>query len=363
MYDYLIVGSGLYGAVFAHEMNKIGKKCLVIEKRNHIGGNCFTEKRDGINIHMYGAHIFHTNDLEIWNWINQFTEFNNYQHTLKVKYDDKLYSFPINLLTMYQLFGVMSPEETKNKLNELKIKNKNNENLENWVLSQVGKEIYEIFIKGYTTKQWNKNPIDLPSSIIKRIPIRFNFNDNYFSDKYQGIPIDGYTKIFEKIFNGIEVRTNVDYFKNKEYFNSISKTIVFTGKIDEFFDYKFGRLEYRSLFFEHEKLYIEDFQGCSVINYTDIKIPYTRICEHKHFENSKSNVTWITKEYPKDYVESDIPYYPINDDKNNKIYQKYKELSKSYPNVIFGGRLSEYKYYDMHQVIGSALKKVKNIKN
>jgi len=231
MYDYLIVGSGLYGAVFAHEMNKIGKKCLVIEKRNHIGGNCFTEKRDGINIHMYGAHIFHTNDLEIWNWINQFTEFNNYQHTLKVKYDDKLYSFPINLLTMYQLFGVMSPEETKNKLNELKIKNKNNENLENWVLSQVGKEIYEIFIKGYTTKQWNKNPIDLPSSIIKRIPIRFNFNDNYFSDKYQGIPIDGYTKIFEKIFNGIEVRTNVDYFKNKEYFNSISKTIVFTGKI------------------------------------------------------------------------------------------------------------------------------------
>jgi UDP-galactopyranose mutase len=363
MYDYLIVGSGLYGAVFAHEMNKIGKKCLVIEKRNHIGGNCFTEKRDGINIHMYGAHIFHTNDLEIWNWINQFTEFNNYQHTLKVKYDDKLYSFPINLLTMYQLFGVMSPEETKNKLNELKIKNKNNENLENWVLSQVGKEIYEIFIKGYTTKQWNKNPIDLPSSIIKRIPIRFNFNDNYFSDKYQGIPIDGYTKIFEKIFNGIEVRTNVDYFKNKEYFDSISKTIVFTGKIDEFFDYKFGRLEYRSLFFEHEKLYIEDFQGCSVINYTDIKIPYTRICEHKHFENSKSNVTWITKEYPKDYVESDIPYYPINDDKNNKIYQKYKELSKSYPNVIFGGRLSEYKYYDMHQVIGSALKKVKNIKN
>jgi UDP-galactopyranose mutase len=257
----------------------------------------------------------------------------------------------------------MSPEETKNKLNELKIKNKNNENLENWVLSQVGKEIYEIFIKGYTTKQWNKNPIDLPSSIIKRIPIRFNFNDNYFSDKYQGIPIDGYTKIFEKIFNGIEVRTNVDYFKNKEYFDSISKTIVFTGKIDEFFDYKFGRLEYRSLFFEHEKLYIEDFQGCSVINYTDIKIPYTRICEHKHFENSKSNVTWITKEYPKDYVESDIPYYPINDDKNNKIYQKYKELSKSYPNVIFGGRLSEYKYYDMHQVIGSALKKVKNIKN
>lgn len=361
MYDYLIVGSGLYGAVFAYEMTKIGKKCLVIEKRNHIGGNCYTEKKDNINIHMYGAHIFHTNDKEIWDWINQFSEFNNYRHTLKVNFDDKIYSFPINLLTLYQLFDVKTPEEATKKLDELKINTTEN-NLEDWVLSQVGQEIYETFIKGYTTKQWNKEPKELPSSIIKRIPIRLNFLDSYFSDKYQGIPVDGYTKIFEKIFENIEVQTNVDYFENKDYYDSIAKKIVFTGKIDEFFDYKYGKLEYRSLLFEHEKLNLNDYQGCSVVNYTSLKVPYTRICEHKHFENSKSDFTWITKEFPKDCGENDIPYYPINDETNNNIFKKYKELANQTPNVIFGGRLAEYRYYDMHQVIGSALKKIKNIK-
>jgi len=361
MYDYLIVGSGLFGSVFAYEMTKIGKKCLVIEKRNHIGGNCFTEKRDNINIHMYGAHIFHTNDDEIWNWINQFSEFNNYQHKVKVNYGDKVFSFPINLLTLHQLFGVKTPEQAIDKLNSIKSIDLLEDNLESWVLSQVGEEIYETFIKDYTTKQWNTNPKNLPSSIIKRIPIRLNYNDNYFSDKYQGIPIDGYTSIFEKIFEGIEVLTNVDYFENREYYDSIADNIVFTGKIDEFFNYKFGKLEYRSLLFEHEKIESNDFQGCSVMNYTKLETPFTRICEHKHFENSKSNVTWITKEYPKDATENNIPYYPINNYENDSIFKKYKSLTKEYPNVIFGGRLAEYRYYDMHQVIGSALKKTKEI--
>jgi UDP-galactopyranose mutase len=361
MYDYLIVGGGLYGSVFAHEMTKNGKKCLVIEKRNHIGGNCYTEKKDNINIHKYGAHIFHTDSRKIWDWVNQFTEFNNYRHTLKVNYKNKIYSFPLNLLTFSQIWGTTTPDETIKKIKSVVVENQNPKNLEEWILSQVGEEIYEIFIKGYTTKQWNIDPKKLPSSIIKRIPIRLNFNDNYFFDEFQGIPVDGYTKMFDRILEGIEVKTNVDYFKEKDYYNSISKKIVYTGKIDEFFDYEYGELEYRSLKFETEKVNVKDFQGCSVMNYTDIDVPFTRICEHKHFENSKSDVTWITKEYPKDYEYGDIPYYPINDDKNNKIYKKYKDISKNFPNIIFGGRLSEYRYYDMHQVIGSALKKVKDI--
>lgn len=361
MYDYLIVGSGLYGAVFAYEMTKVGKKCLVLEKRNHIGGNCYTDKKDNINVHRYGAHIFHTNDKDIWSWINQFSEFNNYQHRLKVNYDDNIYSFPINLLTLNQIWGVNSPEEAKQKLLSVVTELNQVNNLEDWVLSQVGLEIYEIFIKGYTKKQWGKDPLKLPSSIIKRIPIRINFNDNYFNDKYQGIPVDGYTKIFEKIFENIEVKTDVDYFSDKEYYNSLAKNIVYTGKIDEFFNYEYGELEYRSLEFKHQKLITEDYQGCSVMNYTKEDVPFTRIIEHKHFENSKSDVTWITKEYPKKYELGSTPYYPINDETNNVIYRKYKQLADNTPNVIFGGRLAEYKYYDMHQVIGSALNKVKKI--
>ena len=254
MYDYLIVGGGLYGSVFAHEMTKNGKKCLVIEKRNHIGGNCYTEKKDNINIHKYGAHIFHTDSRKIWDWVNQFTEFNNYQHTLKVNYKNKIYSFPLNLLTFSQIWGTTTPDETIKKIKSVVVENQNPKNLEEWILSQVGEEIYEIFIKGYTTKQWNIDPKNLPSSIIKRIPIRLNFNDNYFFDEFQGIPVDGYTKMFDRILEGIEVKTNVDYFKEKNYYNSISKKIVYTGKIDEFFGYEYGELEYRSLKFETKKL-------------------------------------------------------------------------------------------------------------
>jgi UDP-galactopyranose mutase len=360
-YDYLIVGSGLFGSSFAYEMNKVGKKCLVIESRNHIGGNCYTENRDGINIHTYGPHIFHTNDEKIWKWINQFTEFFNYKHSPRVSHDGKIYSFPINLMTLYQLWGVSTPKEAIDKLSESIIPCENPNNLEDWILSQVGEEIYKIFIKGYTQKQWNKHPRELPPSIIKRLPIRTNFDDNYFFDKYQGIPTKGYTKIFENLLNGIEFRLNTNYFDNRDYFNSIAENIVFTGKIDEFFNYKFGELDYRSLKFEHERLMLDDFQGCSIVNYTSEDIPFTRITEHKHFESSKTELTWITREYPLNYKKGLVPYYPINNDTNNKIYQKYKKLSAEFPKVIFGGRLSEYRYYDMHQIIASALNVVKKI--
>jgi UDP-galactopyranose mutase len=359
-YDYLIVGSGLFGSTFAYEMKKVGKKCVVIENRNHLAGNCYTEETDSINIHKYGPHIFHTNDKKIWDWINQFCEFHPYKHSPKVRFENKTYSFPINLLTLNQIWGVTTPSEAEEKLKQVVIPNENPNNLEEWILSQVGVDIYETFIKGYTKKQWNKDPKDLPSSIIKRLPIRTNFDDNYFFDKYQGIPVGGYTKIFEKLLDGIEVKLNTDYFKDREYFDSLAEKIVFTGKIDEFFDYQFGELEYRSLKFENQKLDINDYQGCSIVNYTSEDVPFTRIAEHKHFENSKSNVTWITKEYPIDYRRGDVPFYPINDEKNNAIYNKYKKLSEEHPNIIFGGRLAEYKYYDMHQIIASGLTKVKN---
>jgi len=358
-YDYLIVGSGLFGSVFAREATDKGKKCLVIEERNHIGGNCYTEGKDGINIHKYGPHIFHTDDKRIWDYVNRFSEFNNYKHSPKVNYGNKIYSFPINLLTLYQIWGTTTPQEAIDKIKSLALPIDNPKNLEEWTLSQVGEEIYDIFIKGYTTKQWGRDPKDLPASIIKRIPIRLNFDDNYFFDRYQGIPIGGYTKMIQNILSGIEVKTGVDYFSDKEYYNSLAEKIVFTGKIDRFFDYKFGDLEYISLDFKLEKINSTDYQGCSIINYTEKEIPYTRITEHKHFENSKSDVTWITKEYPKEYSRGDIPYYPINNEKNNKIYSLYKSESEKLDNFIFGGRLAEYKYYDMHQIIASALSKVK----
>lgn len=353
-YNYLIVGSGLFGSVFAHEMTKAGKKCLIVEKKQHIGGNCYTENKDGINIHTYGPHIFHTNNKKIWEWINQFTEFHNYRHSPRVLYNNKMYSFPINLMTLQQLWGVKTPKEASDKLKEVSIPNDNPQNLEEWVLSQVGEDIYKTFIKGYTHKQWNRDPKELPISIIKRLPIRTSFNDNYFFDIYQGIPVGGYTQIFEKMLKGIEVRTDVDYFANREYYNSLAEKIVYTGKIDEFYNYQFGELEYRSLEFINQKIPTSDYQGCAVVNYTDINVPYTRITEHKHFENSESDVTWITTEFPVNNTRDTTPYYPINDIKNISLYNKYRELSKS-TNVIFGGRLAEYKYYDMHQIIGSAL--------
>lgn len=356
MYDYLIVGAGLFGSIFARELTDKGFKCLVIDKRDHIGGNCYTETIEGINVHKYGPHIFHTSDDKVWNYINKFCEFNHFVNRPKVNYKGKIYSFPINLMTLYQIFNVTTPEEAKDKLDSVKYDIDNPKNLEDWVLSQVGKDMYDIFIKGYTTKQWGMEPKLLPTSIIKRLPIRLNYDDNYFFDKYQGIPIGGYTQIFDKLLHNIDVKLNVDYFDDKNYWDNQSTKVVYTGPIDRYYNYIFGKLDYRSLEFKTKIEDCYDFQGNAVVNYTDIETEYTRIIEHKHFEFGKQNKTVITEEYPRNEGE---PYYPINDSTNNTRYNQYKELMVKDQNVIFGGRLADYKYYDMHQVIASALKRVK----
>lgn len=353
-YDYIIVGAGLFGSVFAYEANKSGKKVLVLEKRDHIGGNCYTENIEGINVHKYGPHIFHTNNKQIWDYVNQFAEFNNFIHRPKVNFNDRIFSFPINLFTFYQLWGVTSPQQAIDKLQKVVKTPSNLDSLENWIISQVGEEIYEIFIKGYTQKQWGRHPKNLPSSIIKRIPIRLTYEDNYFFDKYQGIPIGGYTKIFEKLLKDIDV-IQADFLTEKKYFESLGHKIVYTGKIDELFDYEYGKLSYRSLRFEHETV-LGDFQGNAIINYTSSDVDFTRITEHKHFEFKNTDKSIITREYPEEYNGLNIPYYPINDIANSKIYESYRKKTKSMQNYIFGGRLAEYKYYDMHQVIASALK-------
>lgn len=360
-YDYLIVGSGLFGSVFAYEATKRGKKCLVIDKRNHLGGNIYCENIDGINVHKYGAHIFHTNDKSLWDYVNQFAEFNNYINSPISFSKGKLFNLPFNMNTFYQLWNLSNPEDVKRKIEEQikKYGSKNPKNLEEQALSLVGKDIYETLIKEYTEKQWGRKASELPAFIIKRLPVRFTFDNNYFNDKYQGIPIGGYNKIIEGLLKDIDIKVDTDFFKDKNYFESIAKKIVFTGKIDAFFDYRFGKLEYRSLRFETETLNLENFQGNAVVNYNDAAIPYTRIIEHKHFEFGKQPKTVITKEYPQNWTEQKEPYYPINDDKNNETFKKYKKLSENIPNVIFGGRLAEYKYYDMHQIIASALTSVK----
>jgi len=360
MYDYLIVGCGLFGATFANRAKQKGKKSLIIDSRDHIGGNCYTENAEGINIHKYGPHIFHTNNEEIWNYINKFATFNNFVNRPKVNFKNKIYSFPINLFTIYQLWGINSPKEAELKLNQVKCKIENPQNLEEWILSQVGEEIYHTFIYGYTKKQWGVEPKELDSFIIKRLPIRLNYNDNYYFDKYQGIPIGGYTKMIENMIEGIDVITSENYFNRREYWNNKAKNLVFTGKIDEFYDYKYGTLGYRSLRFETERHAISDYQGVAQMNFTSESIPFTRIIEHKHFEFGNQDYTYITKEYPDAWDFSKTPYYPINNDKNTEIYNKYKQLN-TYKNVIFGGRLAEYKYYDMHQIIGSAINKSKDI--
>lgn len=361
MYDYLIVGSGMFGSVCARELTDKGYKCLVIEKRNHIGGNCYTENKGGINIHKYGAHIFHTSNKEIWDYINKFATFNNFVNHVKVNYKGQIYSFPINMMTLHQIYGVTTPEEARQKLDEVRIKNDNPKNLEEWILSQVGREIYEIFIKGYTTKQWGRDPIDLPSSIIKRLPIRFNYDDSYYGLDYQGVPIGGYTQIFEKLLDGSKVLVNEDYLQNKDSFNNMAKKVIYTGPIDAYYNYCFGNLDYRSLKFETERIEIPDYQGNAVINYTEAHIPFTRILEHKHFDPVNTNFTYITHEYPIEYGKGLEPYYPINDKVNTPTFEKYKELSEKESNVIFGGRLAEYRYYDMHQVIGAALHTCKKL--
>lgn len=360
-YDYLIVGAGLFGTTFAREMTDAGYKCLVIDKRDHIGGNVYSEDRNGIDVHVYGAHIFHTNSDKIWEYVNRFTTFNNFINKPKIRYKDRIFSFPINLMTLHQLWGVMTPQEAEKKLQEVRIPCENPDNLEDWILSQVGREVYETFIKGYTMKQWQRDPKELPASIIKRLPIRLTFDENYFFDKYQGIPIGGYTKMVENMLEGIEVRTGVDYFENKNSLDSLAKKTVFTGKIDEYFEFQFGELEYRTLRFEHEELE-GDFQGNAVVNYTHPDVGHTRILEHKHFQPQtagKIPTTIITREYSDEYSRGKTPYYPINNEKNNVMYKKYAALAKNEDSVIFGGRLAEYVYYDMHQVIGSALVKAK----
>jgi UDP-galactopyranose mutase len=353
-YDYLIVGAGFFGAVFAHESKKKGKKCLVIDKRSHIGGNSYTQKMAGIQVHKYGAHIFHTNSKKVWDYVNSFAPFNRFTNSPIANYKGKLYSLPFNMNTFYQLWGTKTPAEAKAKI--AAGISRPAATLEQHAISLAGKDIYQKLIKGYTEKQWGKACKDLPASIIKRVPLRFNFDNDYFGELYQGIPIKGYTQIFEKLFSGIEVKLKTDYLKNREYFNSIAKRIIYTGAIDEFFEYKFGNLEYRSLKFETEKLAVENFQGNAVVNYTDRETPYTRIIEHKHFDWVNVPSTIITREYPADWSRGKEPYYPINDEKNTKLLEKYQALAKSSKNMIFCGRLGEYKYYDMDDTVELALK-------
>ncbi len=359
MYDYLIVGAGLYGSVFAYEARKKGKKCLVIDKRNHSGGNVFCEQINGINVHKYGAHIFHTNDQNIWNYVNQFAEFNNYINSPVSLSNGKLYNLPFNMNTFYQLWGVTSPIDAKKIINSQieKYGVKKPKNLEEQALSLVGKDVYETLIKEYTEKQWGREPNKLPSFIIKRLPVRYTFNNNYFNDKYQGIPVGGYNVIIQALLKGTDIKLNTDFFDEKNYFESIANKIVFTGKIDAFFDYKLGELEYRSLRFENEELKIDNFQGNAVVNYNDLQYDFTRIIEHKHFEFGTQKNTVITREYPEKWNRKKEAYYPINDKKNSELYLNYKKMAENYSNVIFGGRLAEYKYYDMHQIIGAALAK------
>jgi UDP-galactopyranose mutase len=359
MYDYLIVGSGLFGCTFVNLALKNKKKCLILEKKNHPFGNCYTESIQSIDIHKYGPHIFHTNNEEIWNYVNQFSKFNNFVNRPKVKFKNLLFSFPINLMTLHQLWGISTPEEAIKKLNDVKIQIDNPANLEEWALSQVGEEIYEIFIKGYTTKQWNTDPKNLPSFIIQRLPIRLTFDDNYFFDKYQGIPINGYSQMMKNMIENTEIILNTNYLDNREKWNKMAKYIIYTGPIDEYFDNSLGVLDYRSLRFEHIHLDKKDFQGNAIINYTEKDVPYTRIIEHKHFTSIDNNQTIITKEYPQDWVVGGDRYYPINNSYNNSLYEKYKLLAKQQNNILFGGRLAEYKYYDMHQIIGSAMVKYK----
>jgi len=363
-YDYLIVGAGLFGSVFAHEMTKKGKKCLVIEKRNHVAGNIFTEKIEGINVHKYGAHIFHTSNKKIWDYVNSFVEFNRFTNSPIANYKGKLYNLPFNMNTFYQLWGVKTPEEAKQKIEEQKAEYAHitePKNLEEQALVLGGKDIYEKLIKGYTEKQWGRPATEIPAFIIRRLPFRFTFDNNYFNDIYQGIPVEGYTKLIEKMLDGIEVVRDVNYFEEKQKWDNMAEKVVFTGKIDEFYDFQFGKLEYRSLHFENEILDMPNYQGNAVVNYTEKEIPYTRIIEHKHFEFGTQSKTYITREYPHEFSTNNESYYPINDDKNQAVFEKYQELSQNDEGVIFGGRLAEYKYYDMHHVIDKALQLTENL--
>ncbi len=366
MYDYLVVGAGLFGSVFAYEAAKRGRTVLVVDKRSHIGGNIYTENIGGINVHKYGAHIFHTNNKEIWDYVNSFACFNRYTNSPVARYKDELYNLPFNMNTFSQMWGVTTPSEAKKIIEEQKSEIKGEpSNLEEQAISLVGRDIYEKLVKGYTEKQWGRKATELPAFIIRRLPVRFVFDNNYFNDMYQGIPIGGYTQIIEKMLEGIEVRTDIDFLENKAELSALAEKIVFTGAIDAYFDYCYGSLDFRSLRFETEDLPVENFQGNAVVNYTEFEIPYTRIIEHKHFEygcqgGEQTNHTVITREYPAEWKKGDEPYYPVNDERNNVLYSKYLQLAQSEKNVIFGGRLGSYRYYDMDKVIEAALEAINN---
>ena len=375
-YDYLIVGSGLYGATFAHFAHKQGKKCLVIDKRAHLGGNIYCENIEGINVHKYGAHIFHTSNKKVWEFVNSIVEFNRYTNSPVANYKGKLYNLPFNMNTFYQMWGVTTPEEAQAKIDEqkalyseeLRVKNEElglpNEphNLEEQAMLLVGKDIYEKLIKGYTEKQWGRKCTELPAFIIKRLPVRLVFDNNYFNDKYQGIPVGGYNKLIEGLLEGIGTKTDIDFFEDRSYWESIADKIVFTGKIDEFYGYQFGKLNYRTVRFEQEIIDKPNYQGNAVVNYTEREVPYTRVIEHKHFEMFGSEVydcpkTVISKEYSTEWKDGMEPYYPVNDKVNSELYAKYKALADKEDNVIFGGRLAEYKYYDMAPIIEKVMER------
>jgi len=360
-YDYLIVGAGLFGAVFAYEAKKRGKKCLIIDKRDHIAGNIYTKNVDGINVHEYGAHIFHTSDKAIWDYINQFAEFNNYVNSPIARYKDQLYNLPFNMNTFSKMWGIVTPAEARAKIDE-QIKELNitePKNLEEQALSLVGRDVYEKLIKGYTKKQWGRDCTELPAFIIKRLPLRFTYDNNYFNDRYQGIPIGGYTAIIEKMLDGIDLELKSDYLENREKYDSMADKVLYTGMIDQFYDYQLGVLSYRSVRFETQRLDdCDNYQGNAVVNYTAEEVPYTRIIEHKHFEFGKETFTVISREYSSEWKKGDEPYYPVNNDENNALYEKYKELSDKDEKHIFGGRLGMYKYFDMDKVIAEALKLV-----
>lgn len=356
-YDYLVVGAGLYGAVFAHEAKKKGKNVLVIDKRSHIAGNVYTKEIEGINVHQYGAHIFHTNNKTVWEYVNQFAEFNRFTNSPVASYHGELYSLPFNMYTFNKMWGVVTPEEAAKKIEEQKQAAgiTNPKNLEEQAISLVGTDIYEKLVKGYTEKQWGRPCTELPAFIIKRLPVRLTFDNNYFNALYQGIPMGGYTKMVENMLEGIEVRLNIDYIENKEEYDQLADKIIYTGAIDAYFDYQLGNLEYRSVRFETEVLDMPNFQGNAAVNYTDKETPWTRIIEHKWFEFGTQPKTVISREYSSEWKVGDEPYYPVNDEKNGNLYLKYKELADQQSHVIFGGRLGEYKYYDMDAVIASAL--------
>lgn len=369
LYDYLIVGSGLFGATFAHMAKKQGKKCLVMEKRPHLGGNIYCENIEGINVHKYGAHIFHTNNKVVWDFVNSIVEFNRYTNCPVANYQGKLYNLPFNMNTFYQMWGVTTPAEAMAKIEEqkaeavarMKVEGVDEpRNLEEQAQLLVGKDIYKRLVKGYTEKQWGRRCEDLPAFIIRRLPVRFVYDNNYFNDKYQGIPIGGYNKLIEGLLDGIECITGVDFFEDREKWEGMAEKIVFTGKIDEFYGYRFGKLDYRTVRFEEEVLDTPNYQGNAVINYTEREVPYTRIIEHKHFEMFGAEIdkcpkTVISKEYSTEWTDGMEPYYPVNDDRNTKLYQRYKELADKEENVIFGGRLAEYKYYDMAPIVERVL--------